>query len=318
MPILVNVKGFGNVEFPDNTPEPIMLSALRSRFSDIAKKNVGTGEVLTSMLTGIAAEPISGLAGIAGTILPGDEGQGARWVQQTQDTLTYKPQTEYGKQYMNNVGEKLQPIGEIIEGASKKLGDKAYSATGSPALAAAAYSAPTALLEGLGLKGARIAASPRGSLDIASVRSGFGAVYNEHPVMYRGVGEGSDGSIIKWVSPNREIAEGYAKARGGSVQQSNERIESPAIMGKASRRDKPSSLISSVIRDAAGNKNFDMDAAKSARKEFLDYFGSEPIDIVDLWKDESSKAVTNKLLKSLGYDAISVSEQGVETYGILK
>lgn len=174
---VVNVKGYGKAAFPDHFTPDQMRTALRKRFNP-----VGAVEAAGTIGSAIVAEPVSGLAGIAGTVLPGKEGQGADWVKSTQDALTYQPRTESGQNAIRSIGEKLAPIGEIIEGASKKLGDRAYAATESPALATAAYSAPTAFLEGLGLKGLSIAKAPAGSMNLSTARSGFGGVVDSDAV----------------------------------------------------------------------------------------------------------------------------------------
>ena len=51
----------------------------------------------------------------------------------------------------------LQPIAEVMELSSEAAGDYIFEKTGSPALSAIAYSAPAAVLEVIGLKGARTA-----------------------------------------------------------------------------------------------------------------------------------------------------------------
>lgn len=182
MAIIVDVKGQGKVEFPDGMSKSQILDVLRGKFSSEANKYIGAGEALGTIGSSIVAEPVSGLAGIAGALLPGEEGQGARWVKSTQDALTYQPKTEMGQKTIGAIGETLAPIGEIIDGASKKLGDKAYAATGSPALAAAAYSAPTALMEGLGVKGFNIARKPISKENLFAIRSGFGMVDEAKPI----------------------------------------------------------------------------------------------------------------------------------------
>lgn len=409
---------------------------LRRYFGEIARY----AEPALTAGSAAIAEPVSGLVGL-GALLRGRGVDGAvQSINAAQQAMTYQPRTMEGQQGLQGLQAFLQPVGEVIQGASQNLGDKAYSATGSPALAAAAYSAPTAFLEGLGLKGLNIARKPvsgadlytprsfggniqnfrapdfeldpseladvgaevsdgfvtlyhrttpdnaeaiknsgkfstkedgvffstalegqakdygagvvkvkvpvsmlqlddifddeahvrvpmkkAGSIDLSSFipkdekpATGASAVGDDGITVFRGVGEGSDDSIIKWVSPDEGIAKGYAKARGGNVESTTVKINNPAKMGAASRRDKPASLISSIIRDASSNKGYDVDAAKQARKEFIDYFGNEPLDITDLWSTEEAKGVTSKMLKSLGYDAISVTEQGVDTYGLIK
>lgn len=117
----------------------------------LSDQALGVAETAGTVLSGIAAEPIAGIAGIAQSINPfADEGAGAEAVEATREALTYQPRTDTGIEYLKNVGETLQPVGEAIEGAEKYLGDKAYDITGSPAAAAAATAIPTALGELVG------------------------------------------------------------------------------------------------------------------------------------------------------------------------
>lgn len=111
----------------------------------------------------IVAEPISGLAGIAGTVLPGKPSQGADWVRAVQEKMTFQPRTQEGVGGLQSLGESwLGDFGRGFQQVSQGAGDVAYDVTGSPLVASAFYSAPTAALEALGLKGARAASkSPR-------------------------------------------------------------------------------------------------------------------------------------------------------------
>lgn len=115
-------------------------------------------EVGGTILSGMVAEPIAGLAGIIGGILPGKEGQAAEFVEKTREALTYKPRTEAGKQALSSFGETVAPIGEALQKVEKGLGDVTYEATGSPALAAAATALPAATMEAIGLGAGRRAA----------------------------------------------------------------------------------------------------------------------------------------------------------------
>jgi len=172
----VYVKDQGVVEFPDETDEQTMLRSLRRKFSNIGKSAIGAGEAAISIGSAALAEPVSGLTGLIGTALPGDEGQGAKFVQSVGDAMTYEPTTEKGIEYMQKVAEILQPLGDVIQGASQNLGDKAYSATGSALAGAIGYSLPTAMLDGLGLKGLNIARRPVSGADLYSARMGGGPV----------------------------------------------------------------------------------------------------------------------------------------------
>lgn len=123
----------------------------KSFFSDLAEMAtgdpvIGGVENLLSFLTGATAEPVSGYAGMIG---------GAEAVPATQEALTYRPRTVAGGQIQAGVGEALAPIGEAIGATEEFLGETAFEATGSPAVAAAAATVPTATMELLGLKGAR-------------------------------------------------------------------------------------------------------------------------------------------------------------------
>lgn len=125
------------------------------------EKAGGVLDVAGTMASSIIAEPIAGLAGIAGAVLPGEQGQGARWVESTREALTRAPASDVGEEYLQATGEALQPVVEKLSAAERLLGDKTLEVTGSPELAAIAHTLPTAALEALGVvpvvKGAKAA-----------------------------------------------------------------------------------------------------------------------------------------------------------------
>lgn len=153
----------------------------------IADTLLAIGEPLATIATGAIAAPISGLAGIVGGLIPGEQGQAARFQEATQEALTFQPRTEAGQAGLQAVGEAAQVVGDVatripaglagipqaltgditgatetIEGIQERglpatLGEATLEATGSPLLAAGAASAPEAMLELLGFKGANIA-----------------------------------------------------------------------------------------------------------------------------------------------------------------
>ena len=129
------------------------------------------------------AEPISGVAGLGQLAFGGSADDAANRVKQIQDLMRYSPVTQSGNQGLQAVQQFMQPIADVVQGASQNLGDKAYGATGSPALAAAAYSAPTAMLEALGLKGLSIAKSPVKAADLYSARMGMGAIDDSNKLL---------------------------------------------------------------------------------------------------------------------------------------
>lgn len=109
-------------------------------------------EPAATLATGTVAEPIAGIAGIAQTINPfADPKAGARAVEATREALTFQPRTEAGQAGLEAVGEAVEPVAKVLTEAEEFLGDNTLKATGSPALAAAAKTIPTALGEVLGV-----------------------------------------------------------------------------------------------------------------------------------------------------------------------
>lgn len=140
------------------------------------------GEPVLAIGSYAIAEPVSGLAGI-GSLLSGKSASDAALaIAQAQAAMTYQPRTAQGLQGLQGFQQAMQPIGEVIQGASQNLGDKAYSATRSPLVGAIGYSLPTAMMEGLGLKGLSIAKKPVSGADLYSARMGAGSVDEIDPI----------------------------------------------------------------------------------------------------------------------------------------
>ena len=116
----------------------------------------GVVENLGALVSGIVAEPVAGIAGIAAGLNPfAEEGASARTVKTVREALTTKPKSEAGLSQQRGLGETLAPVAEAIKGTEQFLGEGALELTGSPAIAAAAATLPTAALELLGLKGSK-------------------------------------------------------------------------------------------------------------------------------------------------------------------
>jgi hypothetical protein len=117
------------------------------------------GDVLRtvgSVGSSVLAEPLAGLGGLATlAVTGGDSAKAAGVVESAREALTYTPETAGSQEAMQAIGETLAPIAEGLETVSSASGDTIYEWTGSPALAAAAYSLPTAALELAGIKGIR-------------------------------------------------------------------------------------------------------------------------------------------------------------------
>ncbi len=77
---------------------------------------VGMAEATTALGTGAVAAPLGGLAGLAGSVLPGPQGQGADWSTRVSDALTFRPRTTAGKAI---TGAATKPLELLAEGADK-------------------------------------------------------------------------------------------------------------------------------------------------------------------------------------------------------
>lgn len=120
-----------------------------------AVANVLSGpDAMASIASGAVATPLSGLAGIAGAVLPGPPGQGADWQKRVQEGATYQPRTEGGKMI---VGMASKP-GELVAQGANELGERNAEVSGSPLFGAISnaivQAAPAAI-------GVRPGASPK-------------------------------------------------------------------------------------------------------------------------------------------------------------
>jgi hypothetical protein len=124
-------------------PTPTTATPQRRATDNVMNQSPGAqmADTALSIGSGTLAAPLSGLAGIAGSVLPGPAGQGADWVNKTQEALTYEPRTDVGKMATAAVA---YPGQKIAQGADY-VGGKVADVTGSPAAGAAANTAIQAL-----------------------------------------------------------------------------------------------------------------------------------------------------------------------------
>lgn len=100
-------------------------------------KKVGWKDVLSpldvaaNLASGAIATPLSGMAGIAGTLLPGPEGQGARWTKKVGDVLTYQPRTAVGESAMEIISKPF----ELLHKGAVKVGETAQDLGAPPSVA---------------------------------------------------------------------------------------------------------------------------------------------------------------------------------------
>tara|TARA_R110000851_G_scaffold177234_1_gene324005 strand:+ start:692 stop:2314 length:1623 start_codon:yes stop_codon:yes gene_type:complete len=159
----------------------------------IGEDIAGGLETAANISSGIIAEPLAGLAGIAQSLNPfAEDGAGAEAVADVKEALTYKPRGDASKSQLKVIGDTLAPVGEALSDAERFLGDNALRVTGSPALAAIAHTLPSAALELIGVKGARGATaikSPSSKLikktlieaapDVKNIKDASRAIFNE-------------------------------------------------------------------------------------------------------------------------------------------
>lgn len=114
-------------------------------------RKIGGGlDAAAQIATGIVAEPVAGLVGLAGAAVDGVDA-GVEGAQAAREALTWEAESELGREYLGDVASFMAPVGEAFGAVEEGLGGTVAEATGSPELATAAHVAPTALLEALGL-----------------------------------------------------------------------------------------------------------------------------------------------------------------------
>lgn len=102
--------------------------------------------------SGIVAEPAAGITGLVTSLIPGTaEGSGAGVAEGVRQRLTYAPKTQAGTEGLESLAKFAEPVVSAFSDTEKYMGDFAYEMTGSPTIAAAGKSLPTALLEAIGL-----------------------------------------------------------------------------------------------------------------------------------------------------------------------
>lgn len=101
-------------------------------------KNPVTGmrsalDATASIASGAIAGPVSGFAGIVGSMLPGPEGQGADFVKKTQEALTYQPRTQGGQLITDTAAAPFNWLAGKGEQAGSALTEAGYPAIGAGA-----------------------------------------------------------------------------------------------------------------------------------------------------------------------------------------
>lgn len=142
-------QGADSERAPEDTPSARQSLRPKGRGATSA----AIGEPVLTFLTGAAAEPISGLAGIGAALIPGGK-SGGEMVEDTRETFTYQPRTQPGQDVMQS--GPMQAVGRAVQAVERGAGDIGYE-MGGPVGGAVGSAVPAAILEIIGLKGARSA-----------------------------------------------------------------------------------------------------------------------------------------------------------------
>lgn len=120
---------------PDSatTPPPAVAAAppattTESGYGPTHGFAIPIGETALGVGSSMLGTALGGIAGLAGTVIPGEQGQGARWSQKVQDAMAYGPRTKSAQTMMEVIGLPGQAISHVAD----KVGDR--GAEVSPAL----------------------------------------------------------------------------------------------------------------------------------------------------------------------------------------
>ena len=113
----------------------------------LAERLKGTVEGIGTLATSAIAEPVAGIFGAAAALNPfAEEGAGAAVVETVRNALTFKPESREVQDAIAGLGQDMQFIVEPLQNLKAFLGDDAFNATGSPAIATLLSTLPDALL----------------------------------------------------------------------------------------------------------------------------------------------------------------------------
>ena len=145
----------------------------------------------------------------------------------------------------------------------------------------------------------------------------FKLFINEEITLYRGTSKGNIEKYIEWYSTDKDQAIGYSKHReNAELITKNLDFDRVIDFGKDTLHIKPKTLASKAFQGSDKPK-ININDAKTMLQELEEYFGDKDIPVIDYWHDTNSKKVIHKFLKFFGYDAIKITEDGIDTYGVL-
>jgi hypothetical protein len=261
----------------------------------------------SAMLSGMVAEPVAGLAGLAAgafeeiTTLGKGSGLEAsvKAIQATREALTRETSTERGADILGGVGTVLAPVADTIEGTAEFMGDTAYDVTGSPLIAAAFYTAPHAALEVAGLgAGGKAARTARLAKEADDVVDATKALADDGIRLNTKTGAewktGADGVAVPNTIGRKLVSEGTAdEANAALITNSNKatKQQMTAMTEAFDRRSKsdmrgpsPSQVIGQNAASALTEAN---NARKAVGKKIEAVLegpvGQTPVDLKPAW-----------------------------------
>lgn len=306
---------------PDGTPEDqirekLIRAGLASEADfpsqrEMLKEKLGAlgnpdamAELIGSMATGSMAEIVGGVAGIAQSLNPfADEGAGAEAVKNTRENLTYQPKIPEAQKTAKDIGEAIQPLAEKFSAAETTLGEKTLDVTGSPVLAAAAHSVPTAALEALG------------------IGAGKGAAYvakNYAPAVKQSVKEGAQ-KLLQYQTPERlaiaqKLIEGSNDPKIATYKLVNGKAKPDAIAQEAVKQGFDEGVIA-PLKNASKTDKLKMlkmtNIMEKGVKDKLYATTNRPTDVVGQTLQERLKYVFSKNIEAgRSLDGVAKSLQG--------
>lgn len=157
----------------ESAEPPSFLDRARAGMNLMNRASIGTAETALQFITGAAAEPVAGLAGIAAAAVPGGK-SGAEAVQDVRSAMTFQPRTQEGRAISEAAGKPF----ELVERGADIAGELVGDVTGSPAAATGAKTALLAAPMALGFRGAKAPAAakaptPKEATLAAAQREGY-------------------------------------------------------------------------------------------------------------------------------------------------
>ena len=305
---LISVSSKNTIDEPQQAQQQPELAPQPER--SFAEQLAGGLESAAVLGSSIVAEPLAGLAGLGASLNPfNEEGAGGERVKQVRKALTVEPTLPGTKAAMSSIGETIKPAADFLKQREKNLGAFTLEATGSPALAAAAATLPTALGELLGVASLRGGARSLNKIDsiknsipdekISSILSA--AKKNDVPVMTTDLFPPN--SFVGRTT--QSLSEKLGPLGSGTARTSQQRARIEAVSAFADEIDIDTGFADSIVKSLNKKTARSMEISGKIRDEAitkLDEFGefSNPkaVKIIDDLLEKQSKlgATANKKL----------------------